>query len=47
MFQYLTSPDFRAGAFGLTRFRVLSDGTCAYLRATLRNLDPASELSRA
>jgi len=30
MFQYLTSPDFRAGAFGLTRFRVLSDGTYAY-----------------
>ena len=32
--------DFHAGAFDLTRFQVLSDGTFAYLRATLRNLDP-------
>ncbi|HEV2243974.1 MAG TPA: glucodextranase DOMON-like domain-containing protein, partial [Streptosporangiaceae bacterium] len=39
-FQYPTSPDFHAGAFDLTRFQVLSDGTYAYLRATLRNLDP-------
>jgi len=29
-----------AGAFDLTRFQVLSDGTFAYLRTTLRNLDP-------
>ena len=33
-------PSFHAGAFDLTRFQVLSDGTFAYLRATLRNLDP-------
>jgi glucan 1,4-alpha-glucosidase len=39
-YQYPTSPDFRPGAFDLTRFQVLSDGTYAYLRATLRNLDP-------
>ncbi len=39
-FQYPTSPDFHAGAFDLTRFQVISDGTFAYLRATLRNLDP-------
>jgi glucoamylase len=39
-FQYPTASDFHAGAFDLTRFQVLSDGTFAYLRATLRNLDP-------
>jgi glucoamylase len=39
-YQYPTSPDFHAGAFRLTRFQVLSDGTYAYLRATLGNLDP-------
>jgi glucoamylase len=39
-FQYPTFPGFHAGAFDLTRFQVLSDGTYAYLRATLRNLDP-------
>jgi glucoamylase len=39
-FQYPTAPDFHAGAFDLTRFQVLSDGTFAYLRATLANLDP-------
>lgn len=38
-YQYPTSGDFHAGAFDLTRFQVLSDGTFAYLRATLRNLD--------
>jgi glucoamylase len=38
-YQYPTSGDFHAGAFDLTRFQVLSDGTYAYLRATLRNLD--------
>jgi len=39
-YQYPTASDFHAGAFDLTRFQVLSDGTFAYLRATLRNLDP-------
>ncbi len=39
-YQYPTASDFHAGAFDLTRFQVLSDGTTAYLRATLRNLDP-------
>ena len=39
-FQYPTASDFHAGAFDLTRFQVLSDGTYAYLRVTLRNLDP-------
>jgi glucoamylase len=39
-YQYPTAADFHAGAFDLTRFQVLSDGTTAYLRATLRNLDP-------
>jgi glucoamylase len=39
-YQYPTDPQFHAGAFDLTRFQVLSDGTTAYLRATLRNLDP-------
>jgi len=29
-----------AGSFDLTRFQVISDGTFAYLRATLANLDP-------
>ncbi len=32
--------DFHAGAFDLTDFQVISDGTTAYLRATLANLDP-------
>ena len=39
-YQYPTSGDFHAGAFDLTRFQVVSDGTFAYLRATLANLDP-------
>jgi glucoamylase len=39
-YQYPTSPDFHPGAFRLIRFQVLSDGTYAYLRATLANLDP-------
>jgi glucoamylase len=39
-YQYPTSADFHAGAFDLTRFQVVSDGTFAYLRATLANLDP-------
>jgi glucoamylase len=39
-YQYPTDPQFHSGAFDLTRFQVLSDGTTAYLRATLSNLDP-------
>jgi glucoamylase len=39
-YQYPTAPDFHPGAFRLTRFQVVSDGTFAYLRATLANLDP-------
>ena len=39
-YQYPTDSSFHAGAFDLTRFQVVSDGTYAYLRATLRNLDP-------
>ena len=39
-YQYPTAPDFHAGAFDLTHFQVTSDGTTAYLRATLANLDP-------
>jgi glucoamylase len=39
-YQYPTDASFHAGAFDLTRFQVLSDGTFAYLRTTLANLDP-------
>jgi glucoamylase len=39
-YQYPTSSDFAAGSFDLTRFQVLSDGTYAYLRVTLRTLVP-------
>ncbi|HEX6519355.1 MAG TPA: glucodextranase DOMON-like domain-containing protein [Streptosporangiaceae bacterium] len=39
-YQYPTASDFHKGAFDLTRFQVLSDGTYVYLRATLANLDP-------
>ena len=39
-YQYPTASDFHAGAFDLTDFQVISDGTTAYLRATLANLDP-------
>ena len=39
-YQYPTSSNFHAGAFDLTNFQVISDGTTAYLRATLANLDP-------
>jgi glucoamylase len=39
-YQYPTDPQFHPGAFDLTRFQVLSDGTTAYLRVTLANLDP-------
>ena len=39
-YQYPTDPQFHPGAFDLTRFQVLSDGTFAYVRVTLANLDP-------
>ncbi len=39
-YQYPTSSDFVPGSFDLTRFQVLSDGTYAYLRVTLRTLVP-------
>ena len=39
-YQYSTAADFVAGSFDLTRFQVLSDGTYAYLRVTLRTLVP-------
>ena len=39
-YQYPTDSSFQPGAFDLTRFQVLSDGTTAYLRATIANLAP-------
>jgi len=39
-YQYPTSSNFQPGAFDLTRFQVFSDGTTAYLRATIANLTP-------
>ena len=39
-YQYPTAPDFKDGSFDLTRYQVLSDGTFAYLRVTLRTLVP-------
>ena len=39
-YQYPTAADFVAGSYDLTRFQVLSDGTYAYLRVTLRALVP-------
>jgi glucoamylase len=39
-YQYPTASDFHPGAFDLTRFQVISDGTTVYLQATLNNLDP-------
>jgi glucoamylase len=39
-YQYPTASDFVAGSFDLTRFQVLSDGTNAYLRVTLKDLVP-------
>ncbi len=39
-YQYPTAADFHPGAFDLTDFQVISDGTTVYLRATLANLDP-------
>lgn len=40
-YQYPTAAGFHPGAFDLTRFQVINDGTTVYLRATLANLDPA------
>jgi glucoamylase len=40
-YQYPTAPDFYPGAFDLTRFRVISDGTTVYLQASLAALQPA------
>jgi glucoamylase len=37
-YQYPTDSAFQPGAFDMTRFQVLSDGTTAYLRATVANL---------
>jgi glucoamylase len=39
-YAYPTSSNFATGSFDLTRFQVLSDGTYAYLRVTLRTLVP-------
>ena len=39
-YQYPTAPDFQPGAFDLTDFKVISDGTTVYLQATLANLAP-------
>ncbi len=39
-YQYPTDSNFHAGAFDLTDFKVISDGTTVYLQATLANLDP-------
>jgi glucoamylase len=39
-YQYPSATNFHAGAYKITRFQVLSDGTYAYLRTTLANLDP-------
>ncbi len=39
-YRYPTDSSFAAGSFDLTRFQVLSDGTFAYLRVTLRTLVP-------
>jgi glucoamylase len=39
-FQYPTDSNFQPGAFDLTGFKVISDGTTVYLQASLANLDP-------
>jgi glucoamylase len=39
-YQYPTDSAFVAGSFDITQFQVLSDGTFAYLRVTLRTLVP-------
>jgi glucoamylase len=38
-YQYPTAADFHPGAFDLTNFQVISDGTTAYLKTTLANLE--------
>ena len=38
-YQYPTAADFHPGAFDLTGFQVISDGTSVYLRTSLANLD--------
>jgi glucoamylase len=40
-YQYPTASDFYPGAFDLTRFQVISDGTTVYLRTTLAALQSA------
>jgi glucoamylase len=39
-YQYPTAPDFQPGAFDLTDFQVISDGTTVYLRTSIANLAP-------
>jgi len=39
-FQSPTAPDFKDGAFDLTRFQVVQDGATTYLRARVRDLSP-------
>jgi glucoamylase len=39
-YTYPTDSAFQPGAFDLTRFQVLSDGTTAYIRTTIANLTP-------
>jgi glucoamylase len=39
-YQYPTDSAFHTGAFDLTNFKVISDGTTVYLQAALANLDP-------
>jgi glucoamylase len=40
-YQYPTDPSFYPGAFDLTGFKVISDGTTVYLQASLADLQPA------
>jgi glucoamylase len=39
-YQYPTDSSFHAGAFDLTGFKVIADGTTVFLQASLANLDP-------
>ncbi len=39
-YQYPTASNFQPGAFDLTDFQVVSDGTYVYLRTSIRNLAP-------
>jgi glucan 1,4-alpha-glucosidase len=39
-YQYPTAPDFQPGAFKITRFQVIADGTTVYLQTTIANLAP-------